>query len=294
MSSFLNRFLFLKTPYTGLSSILSDLGKYMYILNATPLILNVVDKNVTSAIIENTKTNAPSFETKLDECLEKSNEVEICDQEPPVPSVPTSFHAPSILPKIQNDYISPKLPDSLFWCIYIAANGYDEYLEIHRNYGVKELEIKKNVADMVKETPSVFKLTNYKMTKVSIQEILSELLTSQKETSMISLIAIIIFYKVNIVLLNPTTKCVLELISNKDSELPYYVLIKEELSKEDIEVRKEEWFCLESYLKPLKPISSYKAEELITISKKLAIHDSEEKLKKPELYEKISEYAKWK
>jgi len=297
MSSFLNRFLFLKTPYVGVSSILSDLGKYMYILNTTPLILNVVDKNITSAIIENKITDVP----KLSESFENINElVSNIFQEPSVPSAPP---LPSVPVKIQTEYISPKLPDSLFWCIYIAVNGYDEYLEIHRNYGMKELEIKKNVADMVKENPSTFKLTNYKMTKASVQEILSELLTSQKETSMISLMAIIIFYKINIILLNPTTKCALEFISNKDSELPYYVVIKdrnrysiniEELSKEDVNSRKEEWFCLESYLKPLKPISSYKSEELITISKKLGIHSPGDKVKKPELYEKISEHTKWK
>jgi hypothetical protein len=275
----------------------------MYILNTTPLILhhsagNASATNVMAPLpsaIEEIISDAPQIETKLSEPLEKVNDM--------VLSVPTSILAPPLPRKIQNDYISPKLPDSLFWCIYIAVNGYDEYLEIHRNYGVKELEIKKNVSDMVKENPSAFKLTNYKMTKASVQEILSELLTSQKETSMISLMAIIIFYKINIVLLNPTTKCALEFISNKDSELSYYVLIKEgnrysinieELSKENINSRKEDWFCLESYLKPLKPISSYKLEELIAISKKLGIHQPEEKVKKPELYEKISEHAKWK
>jgi hypothetical protein len=259
----------------GISSILSNLRQYMYILNSTPLILNAIP--VASAVSVTSTTEPVNI-----------------SQGVPV-SVP--------VPVSTNEYITPKLSDTLFWCIFIAVNGYDEYLQIHRNYGVKELEIKKLVADMAKNSPHLFKLTNYKITKVAIQEILSELLTSQKDTSMQCFIAMLIYYKINAILVNSTKEFMIEFISNKDSELPTYILNKdgknysiniEPVSKEQIENMKETMICLENYSKPLKSVSSYKTSDLTQLAKKLGVYDETEKLKKPELYEKITEYMKWK
>ena len=44
------------------------------------------------------------------------------------------------------EYIVPKQQDSLFWCFFICAFGYDEYVMVNRNYGVKELEIKQKAS----------------------------------------------------------------------------------------------------------------------------------------------------
>jgi hypothetical protein len=200
-------------------------------------------------------------------------------------------------------FIMPKLQDSLFWCLFIATNGYDEFLQVNRNYGVKELEIKKKVADLVKEKPNLFKFTNQKVTKVSIQEILSELLTSQKETSTLCLIAMTIYYNVNIILINSTKQFMIEFISNKDVELPTYVFQKndkrfavniDQVTKETILDMKESMVCLENYIKPLKPMSTYKVEDLIKLATKIGVYNQDEKLKKPDLYEKLSEAMKWK
>jgi hypothetical protein len=210
---------------------------------------------------------------------------------------------PTLVIEKNDEFITPKLQDSLFWCLFIAVNGYDEYLQINRNYGVKELEIKKSIADMVKEKPSLFKLTNQKITKVAIQEILSELLTSQKETSMLCLIAMSIYYNINIVLVDSTKQFMVEFISNKDVDLPIYMLKKENktfsvniepLSIDKYVQMKATLVSLENYLKPLKSITSYKVDDLICLSQKLGVYNSTENLKKPELYKKLSESMKWK
>ena len=265
MSSFINQLLFLRKPYVGITNVLSSLRQYMYILNSMPMILNSsvpVPKQVP-------------IETSI--VIEKPKQIE--------------------------SYITPKLQDSLFWCLFIAVYGYDEYLQIQRNYGVKELEIKKLVAEMVKEKPNSFKLTNHKVTKVAIQEILSELLTSQKETSMLCLISLTIYYNINIVLVNSSNEFMVEFIANKDVELPIFIIKKQEkvysinvepLTKDELINKKETMVCLENHLKPLKPISAYKVDDLIDLSTKLGIYNSAEKLKKPDLYEKLSEYMKWK
>ena len=77
--------------------------------------------------------------------------------------------------------ISPTQKDTLFWCIFILHFGYNEYLQVNRNYGIKELEVKQKIIEYLNKTPGVLKQTNYKITKASVQEILSDFLTSQKE-----------------------------------------------------------------------------------------------------------------
>ena len=86
-------------------------------------------------------------------------------------------------PRVQRSLITPRQPDTLFWCLYIIRHGYNDYLQIDRNYGVKELEEKQHILEFVKENKVNMKNTNYKITNVAIQEIMSELMTQQKQTS---------------------------------------------------------------------------------------------------------------
>jgi len=39
----------------------------------------------------------------------------------------------------KDEYIEPRQHDTLFWCLYIIHHGYDDYMQIDRNYGVKEI-----------------------------------------------------------------------------------------------------------------------------------------------------------
>jgi 2C-methyl-D-erythritol 2,4-cyclodiphosphate synthase len=204
--------------------------------------------------------------------------------------------------KMNNSFIIPKQPDTLFWCIYIAVFGYADYYQIDRNYGVKELEIKKKIVDFIPANASKFKNTNYKITKVAIQEILSELMTSQKETSMLCLIAMIIYFNINVIMIDAKDQTMLEFICDK-SELetnPTHVLIKDTFGKYKLQSDpitsevKSKYIILEHHLKPLKPATAYKVDDLILLLKKLGAFDENKKYKKPELYKEITEMIQWK
>ena len=181
--------------------------------------------------------------------------------------------------------------------------GYDEYLQIGRNYGVKELENKKLVGEFLSSHPGLLKQTNYKITKASVQEILSDCLTNQKDTSMLCLIAIISYFKMNVIIINSTNKLMLEFLSMPDISLPMYVLYKDSygkykikttpISQEKVAEMKTSIICLENYLKPLKPISAYKIEELINITKTVGIYNENEKKKKTELYDELTTALTW-
>jgi hypothetical protein len=202
----------------------------------------------------------------------------------------------------KSTFFNPRQQDTLFWCIYILMNGFNEYNEIQRNYGVVELDIKKKIADFLKDNQSKMKNTNYKITKVAIQEIMSELLTSQKMTSYECLIAMCVFYKINIIIVYPNDKIMLEFISSNDEEIPFFILYKDVYGKYKVNTEKKSWkevqemkqtrVCLDNYLKPMKSISNYTIPYLEELATKLGVLDLTKKYKKVELYDLINNSMK--
>jgi hypothetical protein len=203
------------------------------------------------------------------------------------------------------DCFQPKQPDTLFWCLYIIHHGMDQYNNIGFNYGVKELEEKQRLATFIKENSARIKGTNYKVTNILIQEILSELLTSQKETSMAALVAFTAFYDINIFMVDAHDRCALEFRSNKESEPDgsTYIVRKDKYGKYSVELDsisggriaelREKYIVLESYMRPIKAASNFKTDELVELAKRLKIYDENKKCKKAELYESIQGLCKW-
>jgi hypothetical protein len=166
----------------------------------------------------------------------------------------------------------------------------------------------------MKENVVRIKNTNYKLTNVAIQEVLSELLTSQKETSLLCLIVMIVYYNINILIINENTKCMLEFWCNKDripsinnsneeGDALTYVLYKTDNGKYKLQYEnigsfqindlKEKYVVLESYNKYIKAISNYKVEELEDMAKKFGVFDETKKYKKAELYELVGNSCKF-
>ena len=71
------------------------------------------------------------------------------------------------------EYKKPKQKDTLFWCLYIAKYGYDEYTEIQTHYGTKQLEIQQKIGNYIKNNMVLLKNVNTRITKAAAQEILS-------------------------------------------------------------------------------------------------------------------------
>ena len=294
MSSFCNSIFFCKNKNDTLNTVIAKSQQNMF---------TDINKESENIYIETENANS----------VVDSNDIIVIEkQEPQEQNISNEFSQTSSITSSNKSTISnenseivtPKQKDTLFWCVYIAINGYNDYLEIERNYGVKELEIKKQIADFISANASKLKNTNVKITKVSIQEILSELLTSQKETSILCLIAMTVFYNINILLMDPTKKYYLEYISNKDVENPTFILYKDtygnyslkqdSFGANELQEFKSDKVCLENHMKPLKSISTYKTDDLESLSKKIGLYDESKKYKKNELYNLISETIAWK
>jgi len=205
------------------------------------------------------------------------------------------------------ELFQPRQQDTLFWCLYVLHHGPAEYERIGHNYGVKELEEKQRLAKFINENKSRIKSTNHKVTNVQIQEILSELLTSQKETSMSVLGALTVFYDINIMLIGSEGHCMLEYWATAD-QLDFkrhtYVLFKDKYGKyraqfewiptSRVNELREKYMVLDNYMKPIRAASHYKVQELIDLARKLSIYDENRKYTKVELYDAVHGLCVWK
>jgi len=277
-------------------------SKDVTIEDMQPYMLTVSNKE--KEIVEEPIVTVKTIELEKEEHTLPVQEKEPTISEPTEEVTVTDLVKPNEVTSTTIDLVLPKQQDTLFWCIYIAVFGYNDYLEVSRNYGVKELDIKKQIADFLQKTPSAFKTSNIKVTKVAIQEILSELLTSQKETSILCLLAMIVKHKINVLLVDPTDRFYLEYYHDKDmDEIPTYVLRKdtygkyriqlEPLSKDIIIHWKSSRFALDSYQKPLRAASLYKVQELEDIARRFSLYDDAKKYKKADLYNDICEGIRW-
>jgi hypothetical protein len=227
-------------------------------------------------------------------------------------SVPVNIDVEKIdtVPQVEEKFekeelFQPKQNDTLFWSLYVLYHGMGEYMNIGHNYGVKELEEKQRLATFVRENKFKIKGTNHKVTNVLIQEILSELLTSQKETSLHVLGAFTVFYNINILLVDANQRCMLEYLDNKemDNNTKTYILYKDKygkyraqlewISSSRIQEMRQQYIVLENYLRPMKAAAAYKVEELAELARRLSVYDENKKYKKSELYDVVHELCKW-
>ena len=266
MSNFCNNLFFYDNPQIALSQILSDLNPYMY-------------------------TNKIQLQDKgpihKEEITLKSDIIDNIN---------------AINPKIVVDLISPKQKDSLFWCIYIIAHGYNDFQQITRNHRVKQLEIQTQAIDLIQKDKSIMKNTNFKFTNVAIQELTSDLLSITKAINYNIAMALCVLYKINIFMIDKEKGVYIRFISNADIELPTYAIFREDNNTYSLDIEAltpekimdvEKMICLESYLKPLKTISNYKIIELTEIARRLNLLEDDKKYKKQELYELVYNRIRW-
>uniref|UniRef100_A0A6C0I3M2 Uncharacterized protein n=1 Tax=viral metagenome TaxID=1070528 RepID=A0A6C0I3M2_9ZZZZ len=242
----------------------------------------VLENKVEAVVVVENKVEAIVVENKVEAVVVVENKVEsvVVVENKLKPIINT------ILPKNRND--------SLFWCLYILHFGYNDYIQVSRNYGVRSLEVKKQVGDWLTKFPNALKLTNYKVTKASIQEIISECITCQKETSMLSLLAILAHFKMNLFIIDAKERFLLEFIGGCHDGPTYliqkggrsnYSIVGDRLTDNDKKYWKEKCLCLHHYEKPLQTISHYKVDDLHSIINKLNIKLEEgKKYKKQDLY----------
>tara|TARA_Y100000992_G_C21268727_1_gene495410 strand:+ start:1906 stop:2646 length:741 start_codon:yes stop_codon:yes gene_type:complete len=203
--------------------------------------------------------------------------------------------------KKRDEYITPKQKDSLFWCFFICAFGYGEYTSVIRNYGVKEIEVKQEASVFIKKNYQEFKqISNVKITKSLLEDIMSDFNTHVNDTNFYNFYALCFMYKINIYILHDEKPCYLSFVTNKEN--PYYLIRLQRYNKYSLKMDKltlqetvkieTDNYCLDSWLRPIKAVSSYKVTDLQEIAYKINLEDIPN-MKKQDLYDYIVESLSW-
>ena len=207
-------------------------------------------------------------------------------------------------------YLIPKHTDTIFWCVFISVYGLGEYYQVGHSYGNRILEEKLKVANWIKSAKKSLKNSNFKFTNELIEETMSEFMVD-KCTSFNGLAALALYYKRNIYVLDEKRKLYMKFLSpdsdsDSDSDniyIYYHDFMRGEYKykiRTDIDENEQtsdflnshSFFCLENVHKPLKPISTYKVEDLINIASIIGLNTTD-KVKKQELYNMILEKCQW-
>lgn len=199
-----------------------------------------------------------------------------------------------------DNLIYPRQNDSLFWCIYIILNEYDDYLNVHHNHSVKELEWKQSLLQDIKKSPTCIKKSNHKITKAGLECILSDLMTNCTRTGKDCLAAICVYRNINIIVLEHDKKIRMEFLSGDEDSKTFllkktdnkkYSVTLNELSNIELEDINNTTILIDNPEKPLKSVGSYKNEALIDIAKKCGLYNHNQNYKKADLYKLITEYV---
>ena len=208
-------------------------------------------------------------------------------------------------PQEKSSIYFPQKHNSLFWCMFIRYNGYDEYVLLGKKYANREIEEKQKMIDSFKKNMQVLKFSNHKVTNAMTQEIVSEIMMNKK-SSLLTCIAFSIYYKKHIYIVKNKTHIFYaysrDMVWSENMDVNDYAILHYKSEDEygiDMDVTLEKiihirdnTFCLESIEKPLKGVSSYKTNELEDIARKIDLK-LEIALKKADLYQKLLEECTW-
>ena len=226
----------------------------------------------------------PIVEVKIEPIIPHQSEKVKID----IVEVPQKAPAPvkSIAPEPPSSYFTDKT-DTLFWCLYIAAQGHTAYESIGRGYSNVEIAEKQKIVEFVRKNHGIAK------TKVMAQEIMSDLMTN-KRASLMVLPALAAFYKKHIVI-TKQNRFYIDIPGSEDSDTLY--LIKNDKGNYGIDYSTptpnlNKLMRLNSYDKPLAAISTYKIGDLTEFAIRVGI-DTTVKRNKADLYQAVTIKCLW-
>jgi hypothetical protein len=211
--------------------------------------------------------------------------------------------------KVQNPYFIPKEKDTLFWCFYVIKKGFSAYEYPGNTSFLNEKEEKFKCIDVLRSKKDLLKHKKIK----NIKEDVEYELGNKEKIGMKTFIALCVVENINILFIHKKKCFELSFLvedeekektnhEEKSKETKYHIIhhlenpekyaYEMEATKERVDMYKNTYFKWESIDKPLKAISSYKAGELLELTKQLGLEstinpeDLKKKTKK-DLYELI-------
>jgi hypothetical protein len=189
-------------------------------------------------------------------------------------------------------FFYPNEKDQLFWCFYIIQNGFEKYEHPGITTFVNEKAEKFKCIEHMRMNKQQLKVKKIK----NIKEDVEDELANKQTIGMKTFIALCIANNINIMYIHKR-KCfelvfdeqmptyVVHCINNNDSSA-YKYCHEQNVTKEQLDKYRTDYFNWESVDKPLKAMSSYKLDELVELCKRMELPELSNKNKK-NLYEQL-------
>jgi hypothetical protein len=198
----------------------------------------------------------------------------------------------------------PVNSDTLFWCAYAIHHGEAGYWTIGNKYKNAEIAEKQRIIEYIKRDPAQFKRRFHKISNVGIQEIMAELMIDKK-TSWKTFYAMAAYYGFNAIVVYENTYLEFCPILNEPTNVYLFNRTKEGHvsvslsplnSDKVIEIKAGKIGLGQTPDKPLKAISNYKVDELITMAESIGLdikHGLYNKWKKQDWYNYLISKCQW-
>lgn len=168
-----------------------------------------------------------------------------------------------------DEFFFPKEKDNLFWCWYVFKNGLSEYELLPHKYFIIEKTSKINFVETLRKT-SFDKKFKLKKKEIELN------LANDPTLNLKSLEAMLLIERFNFIFMNdkiyyenieyPENKTCIIWYNEKSEKFGFL------LEQDKLHQYKSNRFIVDNYLKPVKSVSSYKANELKEICKKVGIN----------------------
>jgi hypothetical protein len=200
--------------------------------------------------------------------------------------------------KEKEKYFFPFEQDTLFWCYYILANGDTAYETLNNKNSLVAKQLKIELVSVIRKNKDIVKLYKFDTITNIESNLANDTFLNAKTFLILCAIA-------NLNIIYISKKTYFELLMNDTSEI-YIVKEQNQESKyvkkygyqlgnhEIIDNIRKSFYKLDKIDKPIKAMSAYKVEELVSICERLAINiintETGKNKTKKDLYESIVQY----
>ena len=204
--------------------------------------------------------------------------------------------------KYTSDIFYPEQKDTLFWCFYVMKHGKEEYDALQNNNIVLEKRLKIEYVERLRVYKDKIKSAKKGLSMTHVENSLA----NDEKIYLKTFFALCILEKMHVMVVEKRSFIDFFVKDDQDDFLVSpYVLKKNEAGRYGYEYKisdakrneyKEQLFTWESWDKPLKAFSAYKTDDLVRISKALALpfqklHNNKEKtMTKKEMYDQLVRY----
>lgn len=249
--------------------IIDELKKYMLDNNA----LHIFSQNQ----IKNETTNNNNK-------LSSNNQFKETNKQP--------FNPHSFNTSLKNMFMPPTASDTLCWCLYVMKHDRHSYEMLPHKNLIGEKKIKIEYIELMRKNKTILK--TYKFSTLANME---NVLANERNLDISTFFSLCVLENLNVLFIK--NKTYFELLMNDEKEVFVVHCLNNKYCFEvsniqEIAKLKEPLIKLDNVQKPLKPIASYKLDELTSMCDKLGLSivnpETKKSKNKKDLYDALFKY----